>query len=231
MNASPISDATTASMSTTSLREETLPGACAKREQILDGARRRFLAVGFEAASMETIAREAGVSKGTLYVYFPNKEALFIALVEESKRQTAEHLTALDPAGAPEEVLTRYAVDLITRLLEPEHIALVRMVVGVADRIPAPAQSFFEAGPVAGARRIAAYFAQLVAAGRLDMPDVEAAAWQFLSLCTHPVMVRTLMAADREPTAEVITAHARRSAAMIFAAYPLGHAERADQAG
>ena len=117
------------------------------------------------------------------------------------------------------------------RLLEPEHIALVRMVVGVADRIPAPAQSFFQAGPVAGARRIAGYFEQLVAAGRLDMPDVEAAAWQFLSLCTHPVMVRTLMAADREPTAEVIAAHARRSAAMVFAAYPLLNRGGAGQSG
>jgi len=226
MNASPIAGATMASPT-----EDVSPGACAKRAQILEGARRRFLAVGFEAASMETIAREAGVSKGTLYVYFPNKEALFVALVEESKRQTAEHLTPLDPAGAPEEVLTRYAVDLITRLLEPEHIALVRMVVGVADRIPAPAQSFFQAGPVAGARRIAGYFEQLVAAGRLDMPDVEAAAWQFLSLCTHPVMVRTLMAADREPTAEVIAAHARRSAAMVFAAYPLLNRGGAGQSG
>ena len=41
----------------------------AKRAQIIDGARRMFLAQGFDAASMGAIAREAGVSKGTLYVY------------------------------------------------------------------------------------------------------------------------------------------------------------------
>ena len=52
-----------------------------KRRQILEGARRLFLSKGFDAASMGDIAREAGVSKGTLYVYFDNKEVLFTALV------------------------------------------------------------------------------------------------------------------------------------------------------
>ena len=57
-------------------------GDSAKRRQILDGARRMFLAQGFDAASMGEIAREAGVSKGTLYVYFKSKEELFEAIVE-----------------------------------------------------------------------------------------------------------------------------------------------------
>jgi AcrR family transcriptional regulator len=41
-----------------------------KRRQIMDGAREVFLAQGFDGASMGEIARQAGVSKGTLYVYF-----------------------------------------------------------------------------------------------------------------------------------------------------------------
>jgi AcrR family transcriptional regulator len=53
----------------------------AKRRQIIEGARRVFLAQGFDAASMGEIARAAGVSKGTLYVYFENKEQLFEAIV------------------------------------------------------------------------------------------------------------------------------------------------------
>ena len=50
-----------------------------KRRQIIDGARAIFLAQGFDAASMGEIAREAGVSKGTLYVYFDSKEGLAAA--------------------------------------------------------------------------------------------------------------------------------------------------------
>src|ERR1044072_134597 len=56
-----------------------------KRTQIVDGARRVFLKLGFDAASMNDVTREAGVSKGTLYVYFANKEELFHAMVEAER--------------------------------------------------------------------------------------------------------------------------------------------------
>ena len=56
-----------------------------KRSQIIEGARRVFIDKGFEAASMNDITREAGVSKGTIYVYFANKEELFEALIEEER--------------------------------------------------------------------------------------------------------------------------------------------------
>ncbi|HMJ97699.1 MAG TPA: helix-turn-helix domain-containing protein, partial [Reyranella sp.] len=54
-----------------------------KRLQIIDGARAMFLAQGFDGASMGEIARKAGVSKGTLYVYFDSKEDLFQVVAHE----------------------------------------------------------------------------------------------------------------------------------------------------
>ena len=62
----------------------------------MDGAREMFLAQGFDAASMGEIARSAGVSKGTLYVYFNSKEQLFQAIVEEECQAQAEQVFALD---------------------------------------------------------------------------------------------------------------------------------------
>src|SRR5437016_12447685 len=53
-----------------------------KRRQILDGASKVFMDLGFDGASMGEIARAAGVSKGTLYVYFSDKNRLFEAIVE-----------------------------------------------------------------------------------------------------------------------------------------------------
>src|ERR1700681_1589822 len=70
----------------------------AKRCQIIKGARRVFLAQGFDAASMGEIARAAGVSKGTLYVYFQSKEELFDAIVGEECGVQAETTFALDPS-------------------------------------------------------------------------------------------------------------------------------------
>src|SRR3974377_767572 len=68
----------------------------AKRRQILEGARRVFLQDGFDGASIGDIVRAAGVSKGTLYAYFPSKERLFEALVFENYRKQAEALYLLD---------------------------------------------------------------------------------------------------------------------------------------
>src|ERR671931_410522 len=59
----------------------------AKRKQIIEGARRVFIDMGFDAASMNDITREAGVSKGTIYVYFANKEELFECLIDEERKQ------------------------------------------------------------------------------------------------------------------------------------------------
>src|SRR5712671_4796469 len=57
-----------------------------KRRQIIDGARKVFMDLGFDGASMGEIARSAGVSKGTLYVYFAAKNRLFEAIVEQEMR-------------------------------------------------------------------------------------------------------------------------------------------------
>src|SRR6185437_2604019 len=68
-----------------------------KRRQILDGARKVFMDLGFDGASMNEIARLAGVSKGTLYVYFADKNRLFEAIVEEEARERDEVTFNFDP--------------------------------------------------------------------------------------------------------------------------------------
>src|SRR6202163_765486 len=68
-----------------------------KRRQILDGARKVFLDLGFDAASMGEIARSAGVSKGTLYVYFADKNRLFEAIVEQETLDQRKVAFNFDP--------------------------------------------------------------------------------------------------------------------------------------
>ena len=75
-----------------------------KRRQILDGALAVFMARGFDAATMSDIAAAANVSKGTLYVYFEDKEHLFVALIErerESQKRAAFEALDDDPDIAP----------------------------------------------------------------------------------------------------------------------------------
>jgi AcrR family transcriptional regulator len=170
-----------------------------KRRQILEGARKVFLAAGFDGASMSEIARAAGVSKGTLYVYFDSKDALFEALTINQKRGLAEALFSLDPEDPDMEgVLTRLGHVYLREVGKPEHVSLVRMVIGACEKFPHLGKMFFEAGPALGVARLAAYFDAQVAAGRLRQSDTTLAAKHFLHLCQAGHFTCLLFAAGGE---------------------------------
>lgn len=176
----------------------------AKRAQVLSGARKVFLAKGFAASSMGEIARAAGVSKGTLYVYFDSKTALFEALIKEQKRNTAERLTALDPEDHDVgTVLLDFATRLITELTAPAHVSLVRMVIGAAEAFPDLSRSFFENGAAYGASRLAAYLAAQEREGVLKLDDPQDAAWRFMGMCNLPAMISVVCGCERPDAAEI----------------------------
>ena len=130
----------------------------AKRQQILDGARRCFLAQGFDGASMNDIVNEAGVSKGTVYAYFPSKEKLFATMVFEDKRRHAERTVVFGDETRPvDEVLRDVALRLVSLFRTPESLAYFRMVIAASAKFPEIGRSFYEAGPAYANEKIAAY--------------------------------------------------------------------------
>src|SRR5262245_43838549 len=108
-----------------------------KAESILAAAKQSFLAAGFGAVSMDTIAREAGVSKATVYAHFAGKEELFGAVVgRECERYLARFSPGeLDPRDVRGSlsVLGRRFLELI---LSPDGIALHRIILAEATRFP-----------------------------------------------------------------------------------------------
>jgi len=177
----------------------------AKRRQIVDGARQVFLAQGFDAASMGEIARAAGVSKGTLYVYFESKEELFAALVKCQCALTAERLFELDVDNHDlREALTRLGLSFAGAMIEPTHVATIRMVIGSADRKPDIGRLFVEAGPRAGVRRLSKWIEAKIAQGELACSDPELAAWQFLTMCHTAVTMPVLLGGEAPPPKERI---------------------------
>ncbi|WEX77084.1 TetR/AcrR family transcriptional regulator [Sinorhizobium numidicum] len=154
-----------------------------KREQILEGAKRVFMRSNFDAASMNDITREAGVSKGTLYVYFENKEDLFEALIaRERSRIVMSVKHALNVHQPIEDALHDFGVTLVTSITSDYTIRAMRTVLGVIDRMPRLAQRFFTATPENGYTVLKAYLDQQVAAGTLSIDDTEIAAKQFIEL-------------------------------------------------
>jgi AcrR family transcriptional regulator len=192
----------------------------AKRRQIIAGARALFLAQGFDAASMDAIARKAGVSKGTLYVYFDSKEQLFEAIVEDERGAQAEQIFALDADNHDvAAVLTSLGSAYVRFLCQPAAASAIRTVIAIAERMPELGRKFYEFGPMCGIGRLAAYLEAQREAGILSIDDCEIAAGQFLDACQSTMFKPVLFGAKEPPTEERIRHVVGTAVKTFLAAY------------
>ena len=177
-----------------------------KFAQVLQGARDVFLSDGFEGASVDTIARAAGVSKATLYSYFPDKRLLFMEVARcECGRQAQVAAARIDMAAAPREVLLQAGAQMVDFFLSDFGVRVFRICVAEADRFPDLGREFYDSGPAVAHRLLVQYLTDAVARGDLVVADIALAADQFVELCKadlFPRMVFGLLAeagpADRQ---------------------------------
>jgi AcrR family transcriptional regulator len=188
-----------------------------KRRQILDGARKLFLDLGFDAASMGEIARAAGVSKGTLYVYFADKNRLFEAIVEEESLEQGKVAFNFDPARDVTTTLMEFGQVYIQWLCRPGGGSATRTVMAIAERMPEVGRRFYENAVALRMRRLAAYLDAHVATGDLAIEDCELAAAQFMQMCQATLFQPFIFQAAPAPSAQRI-AHVVESATLMFLA-------------
>ncbi|MEL7182297.1 MAG: TetR/AcrR family transcriptional regulator [Pseudomonadota bacterium] len=162
-----------------------------KFDQVLDGARTVFMADGYEGASVDAIARAAGVSKATLYSYFADKKLLFMEVAKaECHAQIEEADTILLHQASPREVLCIAAERMLGFFLSDFGQSIFRMCVAESDRFPELGQEFYETGPALFRERMVEYFREAVAADALVIADFELAADQFAELCKADLFAR-----------------------------------------
>ncbi len=188
-----------------------------KRRQILDGARKLFLDLGFDAASMGEIARAAGVSKGTLYVYFTDKNRLFEAIVEEEVLEQGKVAFNFDPARDVTTTLMDFGQAYIQLLCRPGGGSATRTVMAIAERMPEVGRRFYENVVALTIRRLAAYLEARATAGDLEIEDCELAATQFMQMCQATLFQPFIFQAAPAPSVARI-AHVVKSATRIFLA-------------
>jgi AcrR family transcriptional regulator len=186
----------------------------------MEGARKVFLAQGFDAASMGEIARKAGVSKGTLYVYFDSKERLFEAIAHDECAAQAEGVFSLDAADHDvEAVLTRLGRGFLKFLCRPGTISPLRTVMAISERMPEIGREFYETGPARGIATLRRYLESEVASGNLVIDDCEVAAAQFLASCRATIFLPLLFNAIDAPTDERINHLVDTAVRTFLAAY------------
>jgi AcrR family transcriptional regulator len=194
--------------------------ASSKAESILAAAKRAFLAAGFAAVSMDAIAREAGVSKATVYAHFAGKEELFGAVIgRECERYFARvpgnELDPLDVRASLTVLGTRF-LDLV---LSPDGIALHRIILAEVTRLPALGEVFWRAGPERQRLQIEAFLRSATAAGTLALSDTRLAAEQFVSLVRSDIQLRHLLRLEQHDAEQAVSSAVKAAVATFMRAF------------
>lgn len=164
-----------------------------KLDQVLDGARRVFMADGFEGASVDDIARAANVSKATLYSYFSDKKLLFLEVASsECQRQSCEAINTIDTSAPPRVVLEQVGKHFVRFLTSTFGQQVFRICVAESDRFPELGRQFYGSGPAVMRAEIVRYFEAAIARGELAIEDKPLAADQFAELCKADVWSRLI---------------------------------------
>ncbi len=191
-----------------------------KCEQVLAGARQVFMREGFQCASVDEIARAAGVSKATLYNYFPEKRDLFAAVIMAECARQADGIEAISSTDAPvEEVLYSAAIRFVT--FKTSHLGqqIFRICVAEADRFPELAQVFYETGPDLIRSRLIEFFKDRIAKGELVIDDLDLAAHQFAELCKARLFYKRVFGMNDVPAIGEIAVIAEEAVRTFLARY------------
>jgi AcrR family transcriptional regulator len=190
-----------------------------KRRQILEGARKVFLDLGFDGASMGEIARAAGVSKGTLYVYFADKSGLFEAIVEEEKIEQGKTAFNFDPDRDVDTTLPEFGRAYITVLCRPGGGSAIRTVMAIAERMPEVGSRFYANVIAMTVDRFATYLEARARLGELVIDDYQLAAWQFMQMCQATLFQAFIFQAKPSPSPDRIAKVVDSATRVFFAAY------------
>ena len=175
--------------------------------------------LGFDGASMGEIARSAGVSKGTLYVYFADKNRLFEAIVEEEMLDQQKVAFNFDPERDVATTLREFGQAYIELLCRPGGGSAIRTVMAIAERMPEVGRRYYEHVLEKTINRLAAYLEAHVKTRDLAIDDCQLAASQFMQMCQASLFLRFIFQAAPAPSTERIVEVVESATRMFLAAY------------
>jgi AcrR family transcriptional regulator len=161
-----------------------------RRQAILDAALSVFAEHGFEAARLDDVASRAGVAKGTLYLYFEHKEALFEELIRGAVAPVIDTLSkvAANPAVPPVAVLDAFFGMFEKEVLGTRRKLLLRLIIAEGPRFPAIAE-FYHREVVSRGIKLMRGVAERAAASGEFASDAPA---RFPQLIIAPLLVSVL---------------------------------------
>jgi AcrR family transcriptional regulator len=187
-----------------------LPQSSRGRERlarILEAATELFLKDGYGATSIDSILEVSGGSKATLYSYFPTKDDLFRAVIDDVLAAAQE--PSLDTAADPRTSLIEFSVQRLEVLFSAKHHALLRLIIAERERFPDLAKMYYDRAPLRSRSMLTAYFVELERRQVLDAGSAEEAAEFLIGMMVHWWVMEALLLGN-SPSSEAIRDRATR---------------------
>lgn len=193
-----------------------------RRTAMLDAAGALFSEKGYEATTLSEVVARSGGSLSTLYELFGSKAGLLAAMVGARCERISTVIDGAAVSGQePVEALREIARYLMSQLVDPDGIALLRIVIAESGRQPELGRLFYEAGPQAGRRTMGRYLAVLASRGALALDDPEQAGTFFFHMLLGDLQMRMLCGVPVADGAEA-DAHIERTVGAFMRLYAPG---------
>ncbi len=168
----------------------------ARPEEIVAAALDVFVEHGFAAARLEDVARRAGVTKGTVYLYFKSKEALFKAVVRQTIVPAIAQGEALAQSftGSARELLERLVREYWRLVGETSLAGIPKLIIAEAANFPELTRFYYEEVVTRGHRLMAGVIERGIKNGEFRKVDVLIAAKLAMSPLMHATVVRRAFA-------------------------------------
>lgn len=153
-----------------------------KRQRILETAMDLFCSQGFANTSMDAIAREADVSKQTIYSHFGSKDDLFVAAIRTKCLQANLSEDLFNEQESVGQQLQRFARLFTELVLSDDAIRVFRTCISSADQLPHLGQLFFNEGPMNVIALLTLYLQRVTDQGELAIANPHSAAVQLLMM-------------------------------------------------
>jgi AcrR family transcriptional regulator len=189
-----------------------------RERAILDAALKVFAAQGYTGASMDAVAAEAGVTKPTLYSYFPSKESLFQAMMLGKRDAMLDVFEHPSDQGMVADLLV-FAWAYADTVMRPEMLALARLIIGEVQRFPEIGRAYQASGPDHLLRGIMRYLDGQRRAGRLEFEDAELAAQDLWGLILSAPRTQALYMPDALPDRETLRRYILNGLRVFLKAY------------
>jgi TetR/AcrR family transcriptional regulator, mexJK operon transcriptional repressor len=190
-----------------------------KHNAIIKAATRLFLKQGYGKTTMDQVAKDANVTKQTVYSHFGNKDKLFSAMITGQCKKHTPSDVILNSDMPFEELMFKIGLGFLEMITSKEGLATTRLVMSEAERKPKLAELFYKTGPQQMNKILTDFLELQNKNGLLRIPNTESAASYFFSMLKGRYHLRMALKVKPLPTKKELEEHTRETVRVFLKIY------------